>query len=81
VPNFVADGWLSLFFPAKTPMDVTRRLADLGNSVTNTDAAREFLHKQFAEPLPGSPESLAKSVMEENAKWGAIVKKAGIEPE
>jgi len=81
VDGFVAHGWLALFFPAHTPMEITRKLADLTNSVMTTDAARQFLRKAYSEPMPGSPESLAKSVVEENAKWGAIVKKAGIEPE
>jgi tripartite-type tricarboxylate transporter receptor subunit TctC len=81
VDKFVADGWLALFFPARTPVDIARRLADASNAVITTDQAREFLRKANAEPLPGSPEALAKSVIEENAKWGAIVRKAGIEPE
>ncbi len=81
VNGFVADGWLALFFPAHTPMDITRKLADLTNQVMTTDAAREFLRKVYSEPWPGSPETLAKSVVEENAKWGEIVRKAGIQPE
>ncbi len=81
VEGFVADGWLALFFPAHTPIDITRRFAELTNQVMTTEAAREFLRKAYSEPMPGSPETLAKSVVAENAKWGAIVRKAGIEPE
>jgi tripartite-type tricarboxylate transporter receptor subunit TctC len=81
VAGYVADGWLAFFYPARTPMDIARRFADATNAVIRTDQAREFLARQYAEPMPGSPEALAKSVIDENAKWGAIVKKAGIEPE
>lgn len=81
VAGFVADGWLAVFLPAGAPMDITRKFADHINAVMTTDKAREFLRGAGAEPLPGSPESLAKSLIDENAKWGAIVKKAGIEPE
>lgn len=81
VAGFVADGWLAVFFPANAPMDITRKFAELINAVMATDKARDFLRAAGAEPLPGSPESLAKSVLEENAKWSAIVKRAGIEPE
>lgn len=81
VAGFVADGWVALFFPSRTPIDIARRLAELTNEAMTTDKAREFLRAAGAEPLPGSPESLAKSVISDNAKWGAIVKKAGIEPE
>jgi len=34
-----------------------------------------------ADPFPGSPEHLGKFVETENAKWGRIVRQAGIEPE
>jgi len=62
-------------------MDITRKLAELTNAVISTDQARDYLAKSHVEPLPGSPESLAKSIVDENARWGAIVRKAGIEPE
>ena len=81
VPGFVADGWVALFFPARTPIDIARRLANLANEVMTTAEGREFLRKAGAEPMPGSPESLAKAVVEDNAKWGAVVRKAGIEPQ
>lgn len=81
VPGFVADGWVALFFPARTPIEIARKLADLSNDVMTTDKAREFLRKAGAEPMPGSPESLAKSVVEDNAKWGTVIRKAGIEAE
>lgn len=81
VPGFVADGWVALFFPARTPIEIARRLADLSNEVMTTDKARDFLRKAGAEPMPGSPQSLAKSVVDDNAKWGTVIRKAGIEAE
>lgn len=81
VENFEEFGWIALFFPARTPMDITRRLAELCNAVMTTDKAREYLRGLGADPLPGSPESLLKSIIDERAKWEPIVRKAGIEPE
>ena len=46
-----------------------------------TDNAREFLNRLGAERYPGSPESFAKIVTAEIAKWGPIVRAAGIQPE
>ena len=43
--------------------------------------AGAVLGKIGADPFPGSPESLAKFVDSEIAKWGRLVKAAGIEPE
>jgi len=81
VPGYVAAGWVALFFPAHTPIEIARKLADLTNQAMTTDKAREFLRKAGTEPMPGSPESLAKAVIEDSAKWGAVVRKAGIEPQ
>ncbi len=65
----------------RTPVDIARKLADLSNAVMTTDKAREYLRNLGADPLPGSSESLLKSIVDEQAKWRPIVKKAGIEPE
>ena len=59
---------------------LARNEAVLGNDY-GTDKAREFLNKLGAEPYPGSPESFAKVVAAEIAKWGPIVRAAGIQPE
>ena len=62
-------------------MEIARRFAELCNAIMGTDRAREFLNKLGAEPYPGSPESFAKVVAAEIAKWGPIVRAAGIQPE
>ena len=81
VPGYEVSSWFGVFLPAGAPMDITRRFAELCNAIMGTDKAREFLNQLGAEPYPGSPESFAKVVVAEIAKWGPIVKAAGIEPE
>lgn len=81
VPGYEVSSWFGVFLPAGAPMDITRRFAELCNAIMGTDSARDFLNKLGAEPYPGSPESFAKIVVAEIAKWGPIVREAGIEPE
>lgn len=81
VPGYELSSWFGVFLPAGAPMDITRRFAELCNALMGTDKAREFLNKLGAEPYPGSPESFAKVVAAEIAKWGPIVRAAGIQPE
>lgn len=81
VPGYEVSSWFGVFLPAGAPLDITRRFAELCNTIMGTAKAREFLNNLGAEPYPGSPESFAKVVVAEIAKWGPIVKAAGIEPE
>ena len=75
------SAWFALFLPANAPRDIVQKLADASNAIMARDKARETLHKLGADPFPGTPESLAKFVDSEIAKWGRLVKIAGIEPE
>lgn len=74
-------GWYAVFLPANAPRDIAQRLAEICNASMTTDKAREFLKKLASDPYPGSPESLAKLLDSEIAKWGRLIKAAGIEPE
>jgi tripartite-type tricarboxylate transporter receptor subunit TctC len=81
LPGFVSYSWVALFFPANTPMDIAKRLADMTNAIMTGDAGREYLRKAGADTFPGSPERLRKLVIDDLARWGQVAKKARIEPE
>ena len=42
---------------------------------------RESFAKQATEPAGGTPEQFEAFMREESARWGAVVKQAGIKPE
>jgi tripartite-type tricarboxylate transporter receptor subunit TctC len=75
------ESWFALFLPAKTPIEIAQKLADLSNAVWATEKGREFLRNQCLDPYPGSPASLAKLVENDTAKWGRIIRNAHIEPQ
>lgn len=81
VSGYEVFGWFGLFLPAGAPMDVARRLAELSNAIMGSEKGREYLNKLGTEPYPGTPESFAKLVAAEIAKWGPIARAAGIQPE
>lgn len=80
-PGFDLSAWQAVFVPANTPRDIVQKLAEMTNAVMSTEKARAFMKIANVEPLPGSPESLGKLVESEMAKWGRIIKEAGIEPQ
>lgn len=79
LPGYQLEAWFALFFPAKTAITSTQKLADMSNALWATESAREFLKNQCLDPLPGSPGSLARLVKTDTEKWGRIIKEAGIE--
>jgi tripartite-type tricarboxylate transporter receptor subunit TctC len=78
--DFDLQAWQGVFLPRETPNEIIQKLAAASNAVMSTDAAREYVKRQNAEPMPGSPEELGALVKAEIAKWGDIIKKAGITP-
>lgn len=81
VKEYELSGWFAVLFPASAPKAATDRFAELANAVMTSDKGVEFLGRFGAEPFPGSPDSLAKWLVSEHAKWGNIIKAAGIEAE
>ncbi|HEU5296250.1 MAG TPA: tripartite tricarboxylate transporter substrate binding protein [Burkholderiaceae bacterium] len=73
--------WFAAYVPAQTPAPVVARLNELLHAGLKTQAAKAFFETSGGEPFPTTPEQLAKFQAEEAAKWGRVIKKAGIEPE
>jgi tripartite-type tricarboxylate transporter receptor subunit TctC len=81
LPGYEFNAWLALFVPARTPPEVVKRLSDLANDVVRSPGMASYLANLYAEPLPGDPESLRRLVERDTARWGQLIKAAGIEPE
>ena len=81
VPDFVSDTWNAISAPPKTPAPIVAKLNRAVNDIIN-DAETK---KRFAElnllAAGGSPDDMRKLVAEETARWTAVIRKAGIQPE
>ena len=81
VKGVEAGIWLGLFAPAGTPPAVIARLNAAVNQVLQAPDVREKIANGGAVAAGGSSESFAAFVREDYARWGKIVKDAGVKLE
>jgi tripartite-type tricarboxylate transporter receptor subunit TctC len=81
VPGYEASAWYGLVAPKGTPGEIVEIL----NREVNAVLARPDVKKQLADLgaslLPGSPGDFGKLIVDETAKWGKVIRFAGIKPE
>jgi tripartite-type tricarboxylate transporter receptor subunit TctC len=78
VPGYALDPWLGLFVPAKTPQDIVTRINAEVVKILGAPELRARLAAQGIELVTNSPAEFARFIREDNAKWGKIIKEAGI---
>jgi tripartite-type tricarboxylate transporter receptor subunit TctC len=77
-PGFEATQWYGLNAPAKTPAAVIDRLAaEAAKAATQPSLAERFA-VDSAEPVGSTPKAYADFIAAEQARWGDVVRKAGI---
>jgi putative tricarboxylic transport membrane protein len=81
VTGFDMDSWAGIFAPARTPPDIIARLnAELRKIIDSADVKAKLRNAGF-EAFSSSAEELDDFVKVQLAKWGRMVKDAGIQPE
>ena len=78
VPGYALDPWLGLFMPAKVPADIVNRVHTEVVKILNAPELKARLGPQGIELATNSPPDFARFIREDNAKWGKIIKEAGI---
>jgi len=78
VPGYSLDPWLGLFVPAKTPSDVVTKIHTEVVKILGSPDLKSKLGPQGIELVTNSPADFARFIREDNAKWGKIIKEAGI---
>jgi len=73
--------WFAAYVPAATTAPVVARLRELLLAGTKSAAAKSFFDAAGVEPWTTTPDELARFRGADAAKWGKIIKAAGIEPE
>jgi tripartite-type tricarboxylate transporter receptor subunit TctC len=81
VPNFEVQNWQGLVVPAQTPKPIIEMLNVAVNQALRDPAIREQMLSQGNEIGGGTSEDFAALIRSESAKWGKLVKTAGIRPE
>lgn len=78
VPGYEAVQWAGLLAPAQTPRDITGRLHKEAAAILRTPDARERLRSDGSDVAGGTADEFAAFIQTEIAKWGKVVKAAGI---
>jgi len=78
-PGFEATGWLGLLFPARTPEAIVSRMFKEAVAVINVPEVKQQLQNSGLDPAPSdAPRSFAAYIRSEHAKWGKVIREAGI---
>lgn len=81
VPNFEMQSWQGVFAPAGTPKPIVDRLATEIAAIVATPDVQEKLRNLGVEPDGRAAEPFAAFQAAEIAKWGKVIKDAGIQAE
>jgi tripartite-type tricarboxylate transporter receptor subunit TctC len=81
VTDFEMDSWAGLFAPASTPAEIVSQLnAEVRRILDNAENKTRIAAMGF-EAFSGTPAEFGDFVKVQLAKWGKMIKDAGIEPE
>ena len=81
VPGYVATNWWGIVAPAGTPQPIVDKLHDAVAELLNSAETKKYLDNEGAAPVRMSSAEFGKFVEAEIAKWGPVVKKAGMKAE
>ena len=81
VPGYSLDPWLGLFVPAKTPAAVIQAIHAETTKIVNAPELKSKLAAQGIMIETNSPAEFARYIREDNARWGKVIKEAGIKGE
>ena len=81
VPGYVATNWWGIVAPAGTPQAIVDKLHDAIAELLNSAETKKYLDNEGAAPVHMSAAEFGKFVEAEIAKWGPVVKKAGMKAE
>jgi tripartite-type tricarboxylate transporter receptor subunit TctC len=77
-PGFEATQWYGLNAPAKTPQAIVDRLAAEAAKAAKQPSVAERFAVDSAEAVGSTPQAYAAFIAAEQARWGDVVRKAGI---
>ena len=79
IPGLDSSVWFGLFAPAKTPKAIVMKINREVVAALQLPEAKAALLAQGAESVPTTPEEFERFLKNEIAKWGKVIKQAGIQ--
>jgi tripartite-type tricarboxylate transporter receptor subunit TctC len=81
LPGYVATNWWGIVAPAGTPQPIIDKLHDSIAGLLDSADTKKFLDNEGAAPAHMSSAEFGKFIESEIAKWGPVVKQAGMKAE
>jgi tripartite-type tricarboxylate transporter receptor subunit TctC len=81
LPGYALYPWLGMFVPAKTPPEIVAKINAEIARILNSAEVKAKLVPQGMDIATGSPEELARIIREDDARWGKVIRDAGVKPE
>jgi tripartite-type tricarboxylate transporter receptor subunit TctC len=81
LPGYEATPWYGLAVPAATPRDIVSRLHGESMQALKRPEVKERFAATDIVPLGTTPEEFGAYIRAEIAKWGKLIKTAGLRPE
>ncbi len=81
VPGFDVTSWNAVFAPAATPPEVVQALnAAIGTALADAGVRQRLLDLGI-EPKGGTPAAIGDRLKADIARWGEVIRRAGIQPQ
>ena len=81
VPGFEALQWYGVAGPAGMPAGAVARINQAIHTMLAEPETRARLEPEAADPAAGTPEAFASLIETERARWGALIRRAGVTAE
>jgi len=78
VPGLRSNTWNALMAPPKTPAAITAKLNRAINEILKSPETVEHLRGMNMIPVGGTPGEIRAFIAEETARWGDVIRAAGI---
>ncbi len=80
-PDYETSAWYGFVVPAGTPRAIVDRLRQATIEAINTPMLKDRLGKEGATPIGMPPEEFGRMMAEEHARWGSLIREAGLKHE
>ena len=81
IPGYAAGTWYGVLAPAGTPPAIVSRLSEELRKVLALPEVRASFASQGVSPAGNTPEQFSAFLRDEHAKWGKVIRDAGIKSE
>jgi tripartite-type tricarboxylate transporter receptor subunit TctC len=81
LPGYETSGWVGILAPARTPKEIIDRLNSTIVKVLAMPSMMELYSGQGVDVVGNTAEQFGAKIVEDYAKYGRVIKMAGIKPE